>query len=324
MTTIHFRKWLYHLPGRSALLFFTIFLCPVTAVSADSLPAETLETVRRDLQSAVDSLLVLVSRPVIAGGTYKMDQELAHTDISILRFPFSYTWNRESSKWRPLLSASVGRLTERQEIFLGEPSDISHFEVRNVVLGAGAEVQLPYNFTLTPLFSVAYSHVKNNFEYRSKLLQLVKPYLSGTLYDWSADTISYFPSLKLEWNTLFNELEMELTGSFAKLYTHTLNPPSHVQDFKSDSGVLRFGIELTHPRHIAIAEVPLALGVFSSRNDLYGDAASGSHVYFYESGLILKANTSKSSTLLSEVSCSISGIWGSTLTGINVGVGFDF
>ncbi len=301
---------------------------PFGTAQSQNLTPEQQDIVNGVIGQAVNAITVFSSQPTVSTGSFKIDRTAepdAHFDV--IRFPFSIDL-AEPAEFTPFVDGGVGMFKAIEHFPAlegGGEDDFSAIETTSAGLGGGFRWTPNEGVIVTPEFSAYYSHTSNHYDYNNQFSQEVYLPLGKEIFGWEVDTITYVPTIRIDYNPKVAFLTVNLWSKYSYLYNDSISTDSSTIDISSDSGLWQNSIGETIPLDASIRENPLFVHWAFTRTDIYGDGKVDLEFdNFYEASVELFADVADRLGPLRRLGLVLGHTFGHDLSGWRIGGTYDF
>ena len=219
---------------------------------------EQLRDDLRDIHFAQSLLgLVLLSDELeLSGARYSFD-DVSDTDMTVYALPFHTT----KSPWgvdrpRVHIEGTIGYGEARQsaaDLFGGllpgqEAAVSTKWRTYGGLLGAGLELPVAKDLSVTPLLDLGLSRIENNTNYSGPGAALAAGLADGIAFNWDALAFTYGGAIRTDWRRqLGPEHVLQLTGRYDVRWTETIDEDDAAQDFLARSQLITLHGDVTGP-----------------------------------------------------------------------------
>lgn len=212
-----------------SLLLVPAILCCLAAPAA-AVDPETIQSLlaqfKKNVGARVETLAIMGGEDGASGGVYSFNTSQSDMSMSkgggrgILGDPKDFS--DTGIHWLPLLGGSIGYATAESK-FTKTPVLANNSETyTSFAMGfeAGARVFLTKEISTGPMLGLIYSHTHSSFQAGSPLGLELKRLYEKQLVGWDMDTISFVPSLDIQYEKIYAE-DWRVTLSSRYVWFHT-------------------------------------------------------------------------------------------------------
>jgi hypothetical protein len=307
----------------------------VAAVSVVCSPALgvaqiTAEEFNDRVNEAVNGVTIFTTQDTASSGVFSFDSDRAgegDRNLDILKFPFAHTFGEEGEEVRPEFRAVIGNFQSNYSPapqVAGETADFSRLDATTVGVSGGVVWKAWRELRVTPLFEVAWTHMKRRYDYNNSFSQANLLPFDREAFNTSVDVLTYSPSIEADYTFKDGETTYVPKLRYAHLFNDSVSSKSSVIDVNSDSGLFQTFLDVNTPLGYNVEGFNLGLHPFIVRTDIFGAAkdAEGPN-YFHEIGLDLTFDRG-AGKLINGFSLGGSYIFGEDFDGYRIGFGVDF
>jgi len=305
--------------------------CPGSRAAAQSLSAGSLnqEYANELINESVNTNTLLSSQDLISNGRYlQRRQDQPDTQYETFRLPVEIPLGEPDDSVKPFISSSFGLLkaTGGAASPTGEGADdFSVTRLVAVAAGTGAYIRLSDGIYIVPGLSLAYTHLRTQYDFNNSYSQTVLAPYSDDFFDWSLDIVTYSPTMRLVFERDVAGGHVKYTTGFAHLLNDSIHSTSSKIDVHSASGLLTNRFEFEEPLGVSVVGGDAALRPFFQWSNISGKAASGLNVVnLFEVGADFISKLKESFVIFSEVYVGASYVSGDNFEGYHIGFGGHF
>lgn len=307
----------------------------ITGLSLVAMPAiaaaEVSEQEFNDrVNEAVNAVTIFTTQDTASTGVFSFESDrpgASDRDLSILKVPLSHSFGEAGDEFRPEVRGIFGQF---QSTFsppspvAGETADFSRLEANTAGVSGGVAWNAWKKLTVTPLFEIAWTHLKRRYDYNNSFSQANFLPFDREAFNTSVDVITLSPSLEVDYVFADGETTYVPKIRYAQLFNDSTSSKSSVIDINSDSGLLQTFFDVNTPLGYNVRGFDLGLHPYIVRTDVFGEAkdAEGPN-YFHEIGVDLTFDRG-ADALVNGFSLGGSYIFGDDFTGYRIGLGLDF
>jgi len=240
-------------PGLVLLLF---------SLAAPGAGAQSLADLRDELRESLHggrfahsiiALTDLANEQELSASRYDIDDDQG-TSVSTLSIPWRTSRGIEGSLRRLYLEANLGYLQSE-----GELGDILEGTVPGMetgydakwtavsgVVGAGVELPMSTNFTLTPIIDLSLTYLESEASYSGPGAATYAPVFDGILFNWTSTVLGVGSALRADYTgDVTEEVQYELIGRYDLRHLESLRSTDSAQDFSEASQFLTARVEFS-------------------------------------------------------------------------------
>jgi len=322
------RLLLIILPHVAAAVFFLV--APVHA--ADPAVQAQLDNFNRMVGTRVETIAILDGEDGISGGFFNFDAN--DSTLSITKFGGRSTIGEPKPisdtglKWVPLLGGCIGYSTARNN-FTDSPL-LAGNEDKYTSYAAGfefgARILLTDSFSIGLAFGLIYSQTTSSFHAATPAGIELQLNYGKHLVDWYVDTVSFAPSLDVQYRKKWMEHWMlTLTSRYTWFKTRDVATSSNYIRISGSSTYWENSADLDVRLPLKVFDFPLHTGLFASAGILGGDIREGLNSdVIYTLGSRLMAGDLKGRWMLDQIGVGISYVKSNTFSGLSWGLSMSF
>lgn len=309
-------------------LRFSITAC-LAIVSAAQAQDSIDQIIRSEnVAGAYASIINFAVEPDISAAKLNIDDGLPEEDVlKVFKFPLRHEFALTGKKWKPVIQGTLSRLqlTSSLPVFSGSETIDGTWTAYSATIGGGARIPLSKHWSILPAIDGGYAYLKNEAEYDETGELLLKPILSGKLYDWEAHAWILSAHLALLYNQTFRNLEIDAHVSGTVSHIQSFNSTSDLQEFEERIGTITLKADATHPLGFSLLKNP----IFGVAHLGHSSLASDSEVnlgfrYLNEAGFSFQADISHYSTPVKTLSLGAMVLWGDGVSGWKILTSYRF
>jgi len=263
--------------GVLLLLFASAFVEGHAETSSD--PAITQEFANEAINEAVNTNTLFASQDFISTGRF-LQRRRGQPDslFETFRLPAEVYFGEKGDVVRPFVLGNFALLKvtggEAPADGQGE-DDFTVSRLFAITAGSGVSVRLFEGFSIAPAFSLAFSHLRNSYDFNNSFSQTALQPQSDEFYNWGLDLFTYTPSIRWVFEreigdgTFFHKL------GYMYLLNDSLSSSSDKINIDSSSGLLTNRFEYLEPLGITIAANEVSVRPFFQWSNVSGKAAAG-------------------------------------------------
>ena len=310
--------------GHSLLLIAAAICVPSLAIAQIS-----AEEFNDRVNEAVNGVTIFTTQDTASSGVFSFESDRAgesDRNLDILKVPFAHTFGEEGESVRPEFRAVIGNFQSNYSPapqVSGETADFSRLDATTLGVSGGVVWNAWRELRVTPLFEVAWTHLKRRYDYNNSFSQANLLPFDREAFNTSVDVLTYSPSLEMDYTFKDGETTYVPKLRYAHLFNDSVSSKSSVIDIDSDSGLLQTFLDVNTPLGYNVKGFNLGLHPFIVRTDVFGAAkdAEGPN-YFHEIGVDLTFEHG-SGSIISGFSIGGSYIFGEDFDGYRIGFGVD-
>ena len=250
------------------------------------------------------------------------------TSYNTIRTPFETLLTDGAGSVQPFVQGSIGLLKVVGGVApvngVGE-NDLSTSDLISVATGLGAYVTLSEDFKLAASISLAYSHLRNNYDFKNEYSQKFFKPEDDLLYNWSLDLLTYTPTIRALYQSKFGESIVQYTLGYSHIFNDSIASSSSAITINSATGLLWNRFAYTQPLGIEAISAPLSLRPFFQWSNISGKASKGLDlVNLFEVGADLVMDFKEKFIWFSQISWGGSYVTGDSFEGYHIGLGGKF
>jgi len=316
--------------GRAARARSLLVALAVVALPASVIAQPTAEEFNDRVNEAVNGVTIFTTQDTASSGVFSFDSDRegeSDRDLDILKLPFSHTFGEEGEEFRPEIRAVIGSFQSNYSPpsqVPGETADFSRLDATTLGVSGGVVWNGWKELRITPLFEVAWTHLKRRYDYNNSFSQANLLPFDREAFNTSVDVLTYSPSIEADYTFRDGDTTYVPKLRYAHLFNDSTSSKSSVIDIDSDSGLLQTFFDVNTPLGYNVKGFNMGLHPFIVRTDVFGAAkdANGPN-YFHELGADLTFDRG-SGNLINGFSVGGSYIFGEDFTGYRIGFGVDF
>jgi len=292
----------------------------------DEIRDAILESLSPEVLGAGYSAMVnFATSPDISAAIFYPDED--DSTLNVYKLPYRHVFNHDSKGWRPFVQALVSYQTLKAgfDLFADE-SISSEWTAYSGSLSGGVEVPINADLVFLTSFNMGLARLENRANYQGLIAnELLKPALTGVIFDWEADAFLLGGSIGLDYRHSFSSLDFETRGSLTYNYIDTYDSSSEFVEF--DSGVTTFDIEVStvHPTNLSMGNFPLAIVTLLGNTTFLGPYSDSlGFNYFFEAGAALEADISSKEWKVKKIRLGATAIYGTDVTGWSIIFGYRY
>ncbi|MDF7823768.1 Solitary outer membrane autotransporter beta-barrel domain [Pontiellaceae bacterium B12227] len=295
-----------------------LVLCSVLASAAEA--QTNIEQIIRseNIAGAYASIINFATEPDISAAKLKIDADLPEEDeLRIVKFPLRKEFTLDNRQWKPVIQGTLSRLELRSSLpaFAGETID-GTWTSYSATLGGGVRIPLSKHWNILPAVDGGYAYLKSEAEYGPVGEAVLKPILSGKLYDWEAHAWTLSAHLALLYNQTFRKLEIDAHLSGTVSHIQSFHTTSDLQEFEERIGTITIKADATHPLGFSILNCPIFGVAHLGHSSLVSDSEVNLGFRFLnEAGFSLKTDISHYGTPIKSLSLGAMVLWGDHVGG---------
>lgn len=206
-------------------------------------------------------------------------------------WPRPSRWGWAVSNGRRCFRANLGLVSVENSYKTGylEGNQVN-YDTFEVEAGGGVAIFFTDYLSLSPTISGIYGRVENKFDPMNPNGIFVKSVGSGTLVDWTMDTWSVVPSLKLEYQRTWGRTIFDFSSCYDFYHTASFESSSPIMGVNGNSSTWVNKLDVDVPLGVKVFDREIHTGGYFSRTDVFGDAANGmrtDYVYTANGRLVL-------------------------------------
>ena len=282
------------------------------------------------VNEVVNGVTIFTTQDTASSGVFSFESDspgVSDVDIDLIKIPVTHTFGEDQDVLRPQVRGVLGNLTSTRSVATGGPGsidDFSRLEVLTAGVSGGVVYRIWDELRITPLFGIAYSHVKRRYDFNNSFSQTNLLPFDQDAFNTSVDVMTYSPTVELDYTFKKGATTLIPKVRYSHLFNDSVSSKSSVIDVNSDSGMLQSFFDVNTPLGYKLLGQDLGLHPYIVRTDLFGSAkdARGPN-YFHELGADLTFTDSNRKTLKG-FSIGGSYLFGEDFTGYRIGVGLIF
>lgn len=265
-------------------------------LAQSTLPPDALQQFQTVVGNRVEAVSILGGDYAAAGGVYTFrGGNLADLSIGKLggggEVASPKPLGLGGLQWAPVLQGNLGRVSAENTFNTGYlAGNRMTYDTLAVQGGAGVAFYLTDHLSLAPTLSGIYGRVENTFDPQNANGDYVESVGRGTLVDWTMETWSVVPALKLDYTWAWGRTTFEFSSHYSFFHTESFASTSPILYVSGDSGTWANKLDVDVPLGLKVLGRELHTGGFFSRTDLFGGAASGlntDYIYTANGRLVL-------------------------------------
>ena len=325
-------------PSVSAWLRSSVTFALPLLIATDAARCQTLNDFASNRArlngTRAEALTILGGDYGIMGATYSMDN-FNDRDVDLNVFKFGNYGDLGVPRpigdsriaWQPRLLGNFGYSKAEQDFTQGFlAGDEDKYKTVAVEFGGGARFWFGDHLSLTPTIAGIYSHIENDYNANSIFAR--KNYTAAEnlgLINWTANTWTVRPGVELAYVYTWRRNVFTFSSDFGYFYTESFATSDSRIDFNGHSQTWKNKIDADVPLGIKLFGQELHSGGYFSRQELYGDIASGLNTeYLYEVHGRLVMDFLGKFWKLKWLGIGGSYIWGHNIDGWSVGADASF
>ena len=314
--------------------FFSILLLTVinqsvvnAQSSSDLLPPDVRGEVRKGLSGILNGLVIFGSSSAIGSGafTFEAEDSSPNTELKVLRLFNDINLTDSEKSVVPFINFGIGQAKLTEEIPAiegGGANDFSTITTESIGIGAGLDLKVSDNWTITPSFDLVYSQSDNNYDYNNEFSQQILQLFDGNVFNWDVDTMSYNPGAKLKYQQEVGcGVTLMPSVQYTQIFVDSTSSSSDIIDVSTSSGVLSSKLRAEVDDVVSISQQELTLVPQLSRTDLFHDARADLGIkYFHEVSLGLLAKKQTAIPLFTDFGITAGYTFGEDMSGWRIGL----
>ena len=322
------RMFLMTFPLVAAALLFLV----LTVQAADPAVQAQLDNFSRMVGTRVETVAILDGEDGLSGGFFNFDAN--DSTLSITKFGGRGTVGEPRPiagtglKWVPVLGGCIGYSTARNN-FTDSPLLVGNEDkYTSYAAGfeAGARILLTDLFSIGPTFGLIYSQTASSFHAATPAGIELQLRYDKHLVDWYVDTLSFVPSVDIQYKkSLMENWMLTLVSRYTWFRTRDVATSSDYIRISGSSTYWENSADLDVRLPLRLADFPLHTGYFVSAGILGGDIREGlnSNV-IYTLGARLTVGDLKGRWMPDQVGLGISYVKSNTFSGLSWGLSISF
>lgn len=323
----------YFVKARILTGFVVVAICAAHPSSADDSfsqnSGDIAEFVNGIINESVNANTLFASQEAIATGRFTQRQSSQpDKDYTTIRLPGQFAAGEEGDTVRPVFigNGAMLRTTAGYESPDGEgEADFTVTSLFALSAGGGARVKLSDSLTVSPQFTLTYSHIKNRYDFNNPYSQTYLQVYESDLFNWTMDVFTYTPSLRLfyKYDLGFGIFNYQIAYSY--LFNDTISDDSSLIDINTSTGLCSNRFDILMPTGVEIGDASLYVRPMFQWNNISGSAVAGLGLRdLYEVGADAVAKILDEDAALSTVTVGASYVTGDSFEGFHLGAGVTF
>lgn len=310
----------------------TVFLCAPSAradTPTSDNSGDVAQFVNGIINESVNANTLFASQEAIATGRFTQRQgSQPDKDYTTIRLPGELALGDKDDTVRPILTGNGALL--RATAGYNSPDGIgeSDFTVTSLFAlsgGGGALVKISDSVTVAPIFSLAYSHIKNRYDFNNPSSQADLEIYESELFNWTMDVFTYTPSLKVFYNRDVGLGIFNYQIAYSYLLNDTISDDSDLIDINSSTGLCTNRVDLFVPTGLTVENSALFVRPMFQWNNITGSAVAGLGLRdLFEVGSDLVAKVLDEGAWFSTMTVGASYVTGDSFEGYHIGAGVTF
>jgi hypothetical protein len=268
-----------------------------------------------------------VSRDISSANFYPdasdgvVDPSLRH-----LQVPFRFVFGDDATRPRPFVQGLLAHQTVSSgfDFAPGEFID-SEWETWGASVSGGYDIPLSENLSLLPVLSVGYGSLENKARYSGPISeQLLQPALSGLIFDWDSNAVTYGASLGFDYERSLQGFEIEVLGSVTHHRIESIDAPNEFVDFHGRVSGLDLEVSTVHPTSRKLFGNPVAIvGLFGHTRIFGPERDALGFDSFFEAGAGIELDVSAHGWKLKSLRFGAKAILGADVDGWGLIIGYE-
>jgi hypothetical protein len=290
---------------------------------------EIAEFVDGIINESVNANTLFATQEAIATGRFtQRQQSQPDKDYTTVRLPGEFAFGDQSDSVRPFVEGNAALL--RSTAGFNAPNNVgdADFTVTSLFAfsaGGGTFVKLSDSWTLAPMASLTYSHIKNRYDFNNRYSQTYLEQYESELFNWRMDVFTYAPSLKLFYQGDLGFAVLNYQIGYTYLLNDTISDDSSAIDVNSSTGLSSNRIDLLVPTGLIIDASSWFVRPMFQWNNISGNAVAGLGLRdLYEVGADLVGKILESESFISTLTVGASYVTGDSFEGYHLGAGVTF
>lgn len=293
------------------------------------LSPEAVRYVNGVINESVNANTLFASQDAISTGRFtqrrKGEPDKGYTTI---RLPGEVRLGEELDKVRPFIQGNGALLRVTSGLAPVEgvgDDDFAATSLFAISSGGGVYYRVSDSFSIAPSFSLAYSHIRNSYDFNNSYSQQILAQADKEFFNWDMDLFTYAPALKTYYEHSFGSSVFQYHLGYTYLFNDTIATSSPLIDISSSTGLLTNRAFLTVPLGVSVTEVPLSIRPMFQWNNISGNAVAGLGLRdLFEMGADIVADVASLEGIVSAVTFGASYVTGRDFEGYHLGVGLKF
>lgn len=265
------------------LILAPVVLCSLVTPAAAVDPATVktyLDQFKKTVGARVETLAIMGGEDGASGGLYEYDNNRLNMSITkgggrgIIGNPDELDVENNGIGWLPLLGGSIGYI-EAENKFTNIPllaNNNEHYYSFAMGFEAGARVYVTKELSFGPMLGVIYSHAHSSFKAGSPVGIALKQQYGQQLVDWSMDTLSFVPSIDIQYEKIFaKDWRMTLSSRYDWFKTWDVATSSRYLSLSGHSSYWENKADLDIRLPLKVFDHALHTGGFVSAGLIGGD-----------------------------------------------------
>ncbi len=317
-----------------------ILLCTMAETSATELDAIIASTrayeeklLKPSLMGAgYGALMNFSAEPALSSATYVVDDgnDKDHS-INVYKIPLRHDFDLNQYGMGSFIEGRLGYLKMNIDYFLVEKEQSlkivgSKWETCSGTLGGGLSFPMGAGFSFIPAIYGGIAYLKNSSSYHGELANVfLKPVFDGLGFNWNTSATLLNGIATIQYADTIDTFLLNGELSYSFDYIDTFNESSSYQKFVTDSSVITFKANLSHPLGFAVSGLPLSWVIHAGNSTFIGANRNVMGFnYFNELGFSIKADTAQKKWSVQNISLGFMGILGNNIQGWSILFGYSF
>ena len=268
-----------------------------------------------------------VSRDISSANFYPdasdgvVDPSLRHTQI-----PFRFVFGDDATRPRPFLQGLLAHQTVSSgfDVAPGEFID-AEWETWGASVSGGYDIPLSEHLSLLPVLSAGYGSLESRARYSGPVSeQLLQPALSGLVFDWDSNAVTYGASLGFDYERSLQGFEIEVLGSLSHHRIESIDAPNEFVDFHGRVSAFDLEVSTIHPTSRELFGNPLAIvGLFGHTRIFGPERDALGFDSFFEAGAGIELDVSARGWKLKSLRFGAKAILGADVDGWGLIIGYE-
>ena len=229
----------------------TLALASAACLLASAAAAQGFSNLSRSMQNTLAperygvflaSLVDLSRENELAAARYRLEGGV-DTAVDLLSLPFQTTLATKSPDTSVFVEGVASYLVAEADIadlFEGtlpglEASARADWQVGTASLGAGPQLRIDDHFSFTPVWSLGYSHIRNETLLAGPGAAAARTVFDDVLFNWNASSVLIGTSLRGEGHfDLGGDYELDLLARFDLVHVESLHAVNTLQEFDAN------------------------------------------------------------------------------------------
>lgn len=271
-----------------------------------------------DLAGGYAAMINFSTEPDISAAKLDIENDTTFDDtLRVIKFPLRHEFELDGRNWKPVIQSTLSRFTLESGLPLTTNENINaKWTAYSATLGGGARIPIAESWSIMPAIDAGYAYLRNEAEYGPIGESVLKPILSGKLFDWEAHSWMINAHLALFYNRMFNDLEIDARLSGTASHIESFKTTSDLQNIQETIGTISFKGDATYPLGFSIWKYPIYGVAHYGHSTLISEpGASLGFTYVNEAGFSFKANIEHHGIPIKSFGLGGMVLWGNNVSG---------